>query len=211
MGRTGTSISNCWSDCWPSSIQWRRCPFFLSLVVAYPAPQKRKIAGIAGLAVAATLLIFAFFGADILNLFAISLPSFRIAGGLLLLLLALDMMRSDDGHGAAPAPDGMRPLTAVAIIPLAIPIMAGPGAISTVIIYASANGSLRHKLLVGMVIITAAIIAVFVLRLSTRAERFLSQTTMQVFRHVMGLLIAAVAIEFMLSGLAAYFPKLVAL
>src|SRR5687767_11594460 len=112
-------------------------PAFLSLAGRYTTAEKRQIATVAPIAVFFTLLIFTFFGAAILELFAISLAAFRIAGGILLLLLALDMMRSHDKPTDAPQSSSPKPPASLAIIPLAIPLMAGPGAISTVIIYST--------------------------------------------------------------------------
>jgi multiple antibiotic resistance protein len=183
-------------------------PAFLSLAGRYTTAEKRQIATVAPIAVFFTLLIFTFFGAAILELFAISLAAFRIAGGILLLLLALDMMRSHDKPTDAPQSSSPKPPASLAIIPLAIPLMAGPGAISTVIIYSTLHESFSHKMVVTGVLVMVAIIVFAVLQLSTRAEKFLGKTSMMVFSHIMGLIIAAVAIEFMLDGLAAHFPSL---
>ena len=183
-------------------------PAFLSLTTGHSAVEKRRIAGIASVTVFITLLVFTFFGTAILELFAISLPAFRIAGGILLLLLALDMMRSSDDSGAEIAPGPVKSAMSVAIIPLAIPLMAGPGAISTVIIYASIHESFSHQLMVAFVVLSVAAVSMVVLRLSTRAEKFLSKTGLMVFNHIMGLIIAAVAVEFILGGVGSYFPGL---
>lgn len=155
-----------------------------------------------------TLVLFTFFGTAILDLFAISIPAFRIAGGILLLFLALEMMRSSGESSADVAPAPVKSAMSIAIIPLAIPLMAGPGAISTVIIYASVHDSPRHRWLVALVVLTVAVISCLVLRISTRAEKFLHKTALMVFSHIMGLILAAVAVEFILGGLIAYMPGL---
>jgi len=183
-------------------------PTFLSLAAQHTVAEKHQIASVTAFAVMVTLLAFTFFGQAILNLFAISLAAFRMAGGLLLLLLALDMLRAHSQTTETVQPTSAKPAISIALVPLAIPLLAGPGAISTVIIYATLHASLSHKILVSAVIVTVASVVFMVLRLATQAEKFLGETSMLVFNHLMGLIIAAVAIEFILSGLATHFPIL---
>lgn len=183
-------------------------PTFLSLAVQHTVAEKRQIAAVSSFTVLVTLLAFTFFGQAILNLFAISLAAFRVAGGLVLLLLALDMLRARDEATATPEVAGARSAISLAIVPLAIPLLAGPGAISTVIIYATLHPSLSHRVLVSAVIATVAVVVFGVLRLATHAEKLLGETSLLVFNHLMGLIIAAVALEFILGGLLTHFPVL---
>lgn len=183
-------------------------PTFLNLSAHHTRAEKRQIASVTALTVVVTLVGFTFFGQAILNLFAISLAVFRVAGGLVMLLLALDMLRAHNQPAATPPVKSAKPITAIAIVPLAIPLLASPGAISTIVIYATLHTSLSHKILVSAVIVTVASVVFIVLRLATQAEKFLGETSMLVFNHLMGLIIAAVAIEFILSGLATHFPIL---
>ena len=94
----------------------------------------------------------------------------------------------------------------MAVVPLAIPVLAGPGAISTVIVYAHQSVSLSHHLLICAIIVAVAVSTFVVLRLALVIASLIGPTGMQIFTQIMGLLIAAIAVEFMTQGLAAIFP-----
>lgn len=185
-------------------------PPFLGLTLHHTAAEKRQMASVTAFTMLVTLLVFTFFGQTILNPFAISLAVFRVAGGLIMLLLALDMLRSHNEGSATPQSASNRSVTSLAVVPLAIPRLAGPGPISTVIIYATLHSSLSHKLLVSGVIVLAVAIVFIVLQFAIRTGKPLGATTRLVFNHLMGLIIAAVAVEFIMDGLGAYFPSLTA-
>ena len=182
-------------------------PIFLGLVQGRPESEKRHISSVASITVLVTLLIFTYFGGALLDLFAITIDSFRIAGGILLLLTALEMMRAKAAARAG-GEDTEVNITSVGIVPLGIPLLAGPGAIVTTIVDATALHSIAHKIAVSLVVALVALIVYFVLRLSAKADKYLSPTAMTVFNRVMGIIIASIAIEFILNGLAAKFPVL---
>ena len=131
-----------------------------------------------------------------------------IAGGLLILLVAFAMLHTTD-HGPQET-QADRPGTSandsVAVVPLAIPILAGPGAISTVIVYAHKSVAVSHHLLLCAIIVAVAVSTWVVLRLALVIGSRIGPTGMRVFTQIMGLLIAAVAVEFITQGLAALFP-----
>lgn len=182
-------------------------PFYLSLVNSRPDEEKRQVAFFSSLAFAVTLLLFTFAGEFILELFGISVSAFRIAGGLLLLLMALDMMRSSiEPDESDPATSGS-PLS-VSIVPLAIPILAGPGTISTIVIYAQLHEGVGHRLLVAGVILIVTLFIYLCFRLSLKAGSLFTPSTSLVFNRVMGLVVAAIAIEFLLHGIAGHLPDL---
>ena len=182
-------------------------PIFLGLVQGRTEPDKRHISFVAAVTVLVTLLIFTFLGGALLGLFAITIDSFRIAGGILLLLTALEMMRAK-ATARAGGEDTEVNITSIGIVPLGIPLLAGPGAIVTTIVDATALPTLAHKIAVSLVVAVVAIVVYVTLRLSAKAGTYLSPTAMTVFNRVMGLIIASIAIEFMLNGLAARFPIL---
>jgi multiple antibiotic resistance protein len=105
----------------------------------------------------------------------------------------------EDGHGST-ADDS------VAVVPLAIPILAGPGAISTVIVFAHKSAALSHHLVICAVILAVAVSTWVVLRLALVLAPLIGPTGMRVFTQIMGLLIAAIAVEFITQGLGAIFP-----
>ncbi len=181
-------------------------PIFLGLVHGRTGPEKSHISTVAALTVLVTLLIFTYLGAALLDLFAITIDSFRIAGGILLLLTALEMMRAK--ATTERAADAETNLTSIGIVPLGIPLLAGPGAIVTTIVDASALPTLTHKIAVSVVIVIVAIVVYVTLRLSAKAGAYMSATAMTIFNRVMGLIIASIAVEFIIGGLAARFPVL---
>ena len=182
-------------------------PIFLSLTEDRPA-ERHHIGFVAATAVGVILIACVFVGQALLQAFGIHIPSFRIAGGLLILFVALAMMHTPS-HGTQEVPEDAQGFTtnnSVAVVPLAIPILAGPGAISTVIVYAHQSVSLRHHLLICAIIVAVAASTFVVLRLALVIASLIGPTGMQIFTQIMGLLIAAIAVEFMTQGLAAIFP-----
>lgn len=184
-------------------------PLFLGILGNRSMNEKKKIALYGIVAFVVTMIVFTFFGGIILNMFGITIHAFRIAGGLLLLLMALEMMRSAPPDADSDdVVDSSASAIAVGLVPLAIPILAGPGAISTIIIIASEHDSFSHRLLVTAAILAVAVVVYFALRLALSSERLFTPTTAVIFNRIMGLIIAAIAIEFMLDGIAGHFPNL---
>ncbi len=182
-------------------------PIFLTMVHGRSGVEKAHVSTVAALTVLVTLLIFTYLGAALLDLFAITIESFRIAGGILLLLTALEMMRAKSPTGERQA-EAESNLTSLGIVPLGIPLLAGPGAIVTTIVDATALPTFAHKLAVSTVILLVAIVVYVTLRLSAKAGAYMSATAMTIFNRVMGLIIASIAVEFIIGGLAAKFPVL---
>jgi len=182
-------------------------PIFLGLVHGRTGPEKSHISTVASLTVLVTLLIFTYLGAALLDLFAITIDSFRIAGGILLLLTELEMMRAKATTGDRAA-DAETNLTSIGIVPLGIPLLAGPGAIVTTIVDTTAIPTFAHKIAVSLIIVVVAIVVYVTLRLSAKAGAYMSATAMTIFNRVMGLIIASIAVEFIIGGLAARFPVL---
>ncbi|GAB4425793.1 MAG: YchE family NAAT transporter [Anaerolineales bacterium] len=182
-------------------------PIFLGLTGNKPVSEKNRVALVAILTFSVTLLVFTYFGEAILEIFGISLAAFRVAGGILLLLSALDMMRSDSSSKPVESSSASSS-TAIGIVPLAIPFLSGPGAISTVIIYASVHEGLEHLLLVSLVILSVALLVYLVFRMAMSMGSLLGDTANLVMNRVMGLIVASIAIEFIFHGLAEHFPDL---
>src|SRR5262245_4954670 len=130
-------------------------PIFLGLVQGRTEQEKRQISFVAAVTVVVTLLIFTFLGGALLDLFAITIDSFRIAGGILLLLTALEMMRAK-ATARAGGEDTEVNITSIVIVPLGIPLLSGPGAIVTTIVDATALPTLAHKIVVSAVVVLVA-------------------------------------------------------
>jgi multiple antibiotic resistance protein len=182
-------------------------PIFLSLTETRPG-ERRHIGSVASTATAVILIVSVFVGQALLLAFGITIPAFRIAGGLLILFAAFAMMHTPE-QSTQEKPEHSQEFTAddaVAVVPLAIPILAGPGAISTVIVYAHMSVALSHHLLICAVVVAVAASTFVVLRLAVVLASLIGRTGMRVFTQIMGLLIAAIAVEFITQGLAAIFP-----
>jgi multiple antibiotic resistance protein len=155
------------------------------------------------------VLISAALGGDaLLRFFGTSMASFRVGGGLVLLLMALAMLQTSVDTVAAAAPEGdddSRNL--VTVMPLAIPLLAGPGAISTVMIAAAD----RHWLHLAAITTAITLVCLFLwlmLRLAAPINRLLGNVGLNIANRLLGLLLAAIAIESMADGLKALFPML---
>lgn len=183
-------------------------PLFLGVVGQRTAREKRQTAVVGALSFAVIMLIFTFLGTAVLDLFGITISAFRVAGGLLLLLIALDMMRSDVSTSDTTEADSRSSAISLGIVPIAVPILAGPGAISTLIIFATDHPTVSHQFLVAIVVVVISIYVFLAFQFSIRTEHLFSPTMMIVFYRVMGLIVAAIAIEFILDGIAAHFPML---
>jgi multiple antibiotic resistance protein len=178
-------------------------PIFLTITVADSPAQRRRIARRAAFATWVTLSVFAFAGGLIFKAFGISLGAFKIAGGLLLLLMAIDMMRAQPSPTRTTAEEQGEARTRddIAIFPLAIPMLAGPGAIATVMVLMSraAWQPVRTIAVFVAVTITCAL-AWLLMRSAANAERLLPKTLLRALERIMGLLLAAVAVEFIAGG-----------
>jgi multiple antibiotic resistance protein len=178
-------------------------PIFLTVTRRFTPDQRQAIAARAALAAWVTLTVFALAGGLIFRAFGISLGAFKVAGGLMLLLMAIDMMRAQPSRTrtSVEEQDETHSREEIAIVPLAIPILAGPGAIATVMVLMSRAA--WQPIATGGVFfaITVTCVAAWLLmRYAARAEAFLPKTLLHAFERVMGLLLAAVAIEFVAGG-----------
>ncbi len=174
-------------------------PIFLTITAQDAPAQRRRTAWRAALATWITLTVFAMAGGLIFRAFGISLGAFKIAGGIMLLLMSIDMMRAqpsatrtseeEQGEASTNARDD------IAIFPMAIPMLAGPGAIATVMVLMSRADWQPVKTGAVFVSVTVCCIAVWLLmRSAASASRFLPKTLLRAFERIMGLLLAAVAV-----------------
>jgi multiple antibiotic resistance protein len=184
-------------------------PFFLSFISSRDVAAQRHLARTVALTVFFVLTIATFVGEALLELIGASLPAFRVGGGLVLLLMALAMLNAQAG--------GVRQSKAEAeeleegelrgVVPLAIPLLAGPGAISTTII-AAEGGQLVHQLVIVVGVAAVCLVVWLVLREAHRVAARMGTTGMNVATRILGLLLAAMAVQTMAVGLTALFPGL---
>jgi multiple antibiotic resistance protein len=166
-------------------------PIFMGLTQGMTENQKRKIFNTACIVGSILLLVFAFAGQEIFNVFGVSIFSFGIAGGLLLLMVSIKILVS--GTNSEEKVDNPETLGAV---PIAIPLLVGPGAITTTILNVQTYGVFVAALSIPIVIVITWIILRFIYRI----YRFLGKTGSIVIARVMALIIAAIAVEYILGG-----------
>ena len=149
-----------------------------------------------------------FLGQGILDVFSINVPAFRVADGPLPLVTSFAMMRMEpeDLYPETVTAQGSAP--AVAMVPLAMPFHAGAGAIRAVVIFAQDEDGFSHRLLAALVVTIMAVPVYVILRSSLRAQRVFTPNVSTVFNRIMGLIVAAIAIEFIFHGIAGHFPDL---
>ena len=177
-------------------------PAYLVMTAGDGADKRRFTAYKASLTVVIALGLFAVAGAQILHLFGISLPAFRIAGGLILLLVALDMMRAQRAtqEGPGEVAEGTQK-DDVAITPLAIPMLAGPASLSAVTVLMSRAGTWQEVGLVYLAIAVTGAITCVALASAERIYGWLGRTGIHVLSRVLGLVLAAISVQFILDGL----------
>lgn len=176
-------------------------PIYLSLTRDLPAPQRRLVAAISAVTYLLTLGLFTVFGERILTFFGITLEAFKVAGGLLLVLGALRMMRPDAPAPGVPERTSSASAAAVAVVPLTIPVLAGPGAITTVVVYTHDQAGGSHQLWMALAIVAVAASIYGSFRLALRTGALLGPTAVQILGQVMGLIVASIGAEFLLEGI----------
>lgn len=172
-------------------------PLFLVLTKGMEPEQRNSVVDRASVVATAVLLGFAFVGQSLLNYLEISIGSLRVAGGLLLLLIALRML---EGELDTPVVDRERD---VAITPLALPLLAGPGTLTTVMLLMSESPTAHLSVVIG--IVCAMIVTWFIVRQSTRVDRWIGAEGAVIITQLLGFLLAALAIEIGSAGIRELF------
>lgn len=185
-------------------------PVFLALAGAQPRPQQTRTAMRAALTCFLVLTTFGAAGSFIFSFFSITIPAFKIAGGVLLFGVGLEMMNAkksetrstrEEEHEAESKED-------VGLIPLGLPLLSGPGAIATVMVLVGKSKSMNERVSVYAAIFAVSVIAFLVLSSAALMTRVLGKTGINVIGRIMGLILAATAMQFCIDGLHEAFPKL---
>jgi len=181
-------------------------PAFLAMTPNDTAEQRIRTARLACCVTAGVLLLFSVAGQLVFKVMGITMPAFQIAASILLLLVALDMVRAQrsrvqETHEERKAGTEK---SDVAVTPLAIPMLAGPGAISTVVLLQNEAKDIPQRIALYGCILAVSLASYLILRISARGARWLSPIMMSIAIRIMGLLLAAVAIQFMLNAIRAF-------
>ena len=184
-------------------------PIFIGVTAGYADDSRRRLAD----AVSATVLVVlagaAVVGDDVLRFMGAGLPAFQVGGGLVLLLMALAMLNAKAGEMRQTREEAeeLRSGEVSGVVPLAVPLLAGPGAIGTTIIAGEAGGALHKLALIGCIVLVCALLW-WVLRMAHVVADRISTTGLNVATRLLGLLLAAIAIQTMAEGLKRLFPGL---
>ncbi|MCZ8252706.1 MAG: NAAT family transporter [Hylemonella sp.] len=185
-------------------------PFFIHYTQDFTPEQRRRTIWISSFSAFAVIAISALLGLQLLAFFGISLASFQVGGGMLLLTSALAMINAQPAEAKSNAEE-MQDAAArasIAVVPLTIPLLTGPATMSTVVIYADkAQNLLQLGTLVGYGVVVAAATALC-FSLAEPIARVLGKTGINVMTRLMGLILAALAVEVMSDGLTKLFPAL---
>lgn len=185
-------------------------PIFISATEGWSLKDRAKTANTVAFTVFLVLIVAAFIGDGILLLFSISIPSFQVGGGILLILIAISMMHGRSSHARQTPEEAQETAEreVIAIVPLSIPLLAGPGAISSMIIAAQYDTSLWGHLSLAMPIAAVCLVVWVALRLSVPISLKLGKIGINVVTRLMGLILAAMAVEFIAHGIEGLFPGL---
>lgn len=189
---------------------WGAVPVFIGIAHKQSAREQKRLALLAAFTVGMVLIGSALLGERLLLFFGISIDSFRVAGGLLLLLIGINMLHSQKGYGQPLAQKHvcLEDKEEMAVVPLAIPLLSGPGAISSMTIYAHNHAQWTH---LGMLIVISLLVALvtwITLWMAQPIGKMLGKAGMSITIRLMGLLLSAAAVQFIANGLARLFPGL---
>ena len=185
-------------------------PIFISATEGWDKKHRTKAARTVALTVFIVLVTAALVGDKILDFFGITIPSFQVGGGILLMLIAINMMHGKRGS-ASQIPHETQTLAeqqATAIVPLSIPLLAGPGAISNMILSAQQHPSIWGHISLAIPALVISVIVWLILQLADVITRQLGTIGMNIITRLMGLILTAMAVEFIAQGLTGLFPQL---
>jgi len=185
-------------------------PIFIGLTSEWTKKQRNHTAKVTAFSTTIILLISAFSGTYVLKFFGISLSSFQVGGGILLLLIAISMLHAKLSHAKHTPQEAQEAedMESIGVVPLAMPILAGPGSISTVILYAHYAHNFHEKLSIAAIIVLVGLIVWLSLKMAVPIGIRLGTTGINIAVRILGLILAAISVEFMAAGLRGLFPVL---
>ena len=184
-------------------------PVFLGLTSEFTAGERQRTAAVAAVTTLIALIVAALIGDQILELFGVHVESFQIAGGLIVLTIALGMLKGENEEEEE-AKDAIEQTAAtanrnIAVYPLAIPLLAGPGAFVTTIVFSSRLAAIGDFAALGAAILSIVLVLWLAMAFATTAARFMNKLAISIGTKILAILLAAVAVEMMLTGIDAHF------
>jgi multiple antibiotic resistance protein len=185
---------------------------FITLTGSYPPEARRQVARKTSIIAFAVLLAFAVSGSLLFKFFSITIGAFQIAGGIILFSVALGMLHAQPPrmkHTPEELAEAMS-REDIAVVPLAIPMTSGPGAITTVIVLASEARSAPNLIVLFVALVVAIATLWVMLRNAARVGRFLGPSGLNITTRLMGLILATVAVQFVIHGVESVLPEILA-
>ena len=183
-------------------------PIIIAFTAGMTAQKRGRVGRVASLSVFVILLAALLLGEAILGFFGISIHSFRTAGGILLLLMSINMLIGDKPSYTPDDTGDGDATSSVAIVPLSTPLLAGPGAISTVILDAHKGTSAGHYGMMALILVLLSLTVWLTFLIAPWVSQRLGKIGSSIVSRLMGLLLAAIAVEFIAGGLRGLFPAL---
>lgn len=184
-------------------------PIFLSLTTGMPPGEQRRTAILVAITVAVGSVISALAGTAILGFFGLDVNNFRLAGGLVVLLIALSLLNGESSPTHAGSPQEQQTYKSasnVAFYPLSIPLLLGPGSIATLVVYAHQGRATGNEIAFWAGLAVFLVVLAIMLITAPFIGRVVSPTVMSVTKRLMGMILAAIGVEMMITSLTALFP-----
>jgi multiple antibiotic resistance protein len=183
---------------------------FLDLTKRFTLFRQRKIALKVGLAITALMLLSIWWGSQFLDLLGITIDSFRVAGGIILLLVGLSMLQSQESPmNHTPEDDvAAEHKHSIAVVPMALPVIIGPGSISTLVIASTDYPPYGHRLWLSLLCLGLAFGMTFMLYYGSTIANIIGESVMKVITRIMGMIIMSIAVGMLARGLIGLFPVL---
>lgn len=180
-------------------------PVFLAITEGDSAADRIRMARLGCMVAATIVIIFALTGQFVFSVLGITLPALQIAGGILLFAIGFEMMRAKDANVRLlpEEREAAKRMDDVAISPLAVPLLCGPGTLSTAIVLQTQATTMMHTMVLLITIPVVYLISFYILRVAATSTSWLNPIMVRVMRRVMGLLFATIAVQFIINGVAA--------
>ena len=185
---------------------------FLGMVQDRTPKQRKQVALICAVACGIILLITTWIGMGLLNFFGISIGAFQMAGGIIVAMIGLSMMKGSshkDDHHSKQELNTQVEQPRIGVIPLAMPIIAGPGAMTTLIVSMHSLDSITNKIVISIICCAMALMIFIFLRCSSLLEKVLGKAGLQIITRIMGLILTSIAVQMIATGVGQLFPALV--
>jgi multiple antibiotic resistance protein len=185
-------------------------PPFVVMAHHHTETERRRIALVSAVAVAIVLIASVVLGEALLSFFGITIASFKVGGAILILLMAISMLQVQQVRSKHTPEEDREAVDkhSIAVVPLAVPLLAGPGAISAAIIYGAEARGLGHLTMISVICLIVGLATWASLRAATPVARVLGQTGINIAIRLMGIILAALAVEIFASGILVLLPGL---